>query len=144
MESELCKQSSCNARIALTSTQTVEKRTERSVSYYDAHCQFEPTQTIITYFEKGVDTETVITITEAHTARIVRRGGIETEFLIVMGESHPTTYTTLFGTLQFSIRGMEVTATRTPNDRHFFLKYAIEVEGEISSVNTIALQIDLQ
>ena len=82
------------------------------------------------------DNRVVIT---GEKAVITRRGSVNSEMIVVPGESHPCLYETGFGTLSFEIAGKEVTVVREENRVIAGMVYDIVAGGNVVSSNTIRL-----
>lgn len=83
-------------------------------------------------------TANVITV-NGERARILRKGSVNAEILVVPGETHPCIYETAYGTLSFDIAGREVTVTKEENRIVAGLSYEILSGGDILSSNTIRI-----
>ncbi len=140
-----------NAVITLVSTQTVDDSTESATLTADAVYQYDPKRSLISFSQldpsdkEGVGIQnTLITVLEDNIVTVYRTGTVESEFVIRVGQTHPSGYTTPMGTLDLEFYGLAVESALAPSGGRLFLRYAINIGGAAVSTNTIDLKITLK
>ena len=137
-----------NATLTIASVQRSDDQTDRSELNTIAYYRYAPDRIEIHYPELDDDGEpcgqTKITIFPNKIVTVEKVGLIATKMVVEIGKAHFATYDTVVGSLDMVVSGLDIVPRLDGQGGRLFLRYMIELNGEMTAENILDLQIRMQ